>query len=62
MEEMKISSSLYDYSVSFINDFSEQILSFSEKCVFVLDKNVFELYKSSFSIVDKSKCFFLEPV
>ena len=62
MEEMKISSSLYDYSVSFINDFSEQILSFSEKCVFVIDKNVFELYKSSFSVVDKSKCFFLEPV
>ena len=62
MDIINIKSSLYDYSVEFVDDFSEKIKDFGKECVYVIDQNVFNLYKPKFASLDKTKIFFMDAV
>ena len=60
MDTMQIHSRLYDYTVDFINDFTEILAEFQKEVVYVIDKNVYHLYEEKFSIVDEKKIYFIE--
>lgn len=62
MDTIKISSNLYDYSVDFTKDFTEQLLSFEETTVFIIDKNVYHLYKEKFQMVSTDRIYLMEPI
>ena len=44
-KEIKIHSSLYDYSVEFVESFASQLVMFQENTAYVIDRRVYELYK-----------------
>ena len=41
METMNIHSSLYDYTVDFVEDFSQTMKQFGDRVAYVIDKNIF---------------------
>ena len=43
MDIINIKSSLYDYSVEFIEDFSAELEGFSKNTAYVIDANVYKL-------------------
>ena len=62
MNEITITSKLYDYSVTFINDFSSVINDFSDTTAYVIDKNVYSLYKDGFKDIQMNKIFYMDAV
>lgn len=62
METINIKSSLYDYSVSFTEDFTKELACFAETTVYVIDKNVYELYKARFANIDFAHVYLMDPV
>ncbi|MCR5773774.1 MAG: hypothetical protein K6G42_01695, partial [Lachnospiraceae bacterium] len=62
MDKINISSSLYDYSVEFTEDFTETLRTFAETTAYVIDKNVYELYKAKFAELDPGKIYLMEAV
>ena len=62
MDTINIKSSLYDYTVDFTDDFSEQLRSFSETTAYVIDQNVYNLYKDRFAAIDMKKVYLMEAV
>ena len=62
MNEITITSKLYDYSVTFINDFSSVINDFSDTTAYVIDKNVYSLYKDGFKDIQMDKIFYMDAV
>ena len=62
MDTINIKSSLYDYTVDFTDDFSENLKVFSETTAYVIDQNVYNLYKDRFSSIDLKKVFMMEAV
>lgn len=61
MDSIQIHSRLYDYTVDFINDFTEIFAEFQDEAAFVIDKNVFHLYREKFSFIDVGKIYFMDP-
>ena len=62
MDTINIKSSLYDYTVDFVDDFSTKLKEFVAMTVYVIDKNVYDLYKSKFSGIDTNHIFFMDAV
>lgn len=62
MDTINIKSSLYDYTVDFTDDFSENLKSFSETTAYVIDQNVYNLYKDRFASIDMKKVYLMEAV
>lgn len=62
MDQIKIHSNLYDYTVDFTDDFSEQIESFSANTVYVIDRNVYKFYEDKFSAVPKAHIYLMDAV
>ncbi len=62
MDTINIKSSLYDYTVDFTDDFSENLKGFSETTAYVIDQNVYNLYKDRFAAVDIKKVYLMEAV
>lgn len=62
MDTILIHSNLYDYTVEFTNDFSENLKQFEETTAFVIDKNVYRLYQEKFSLLDRTKVFLMDAV
>ena len=62
MDIINIKSSLYNYSVEFVDNFSTKLKEFSKECVFVIDKNVYSLYKNDFQDIADNKMFFMNAV
>lgn len=62
MDTIKIESSLYDYSVDFVEDFSVKLRDFEDAVTYVIDRNVYELYKDKFKDIDINKIYFVEAV
>ena len=62
MDTINIKSSLYDYTVDFTDDFSENLRSFSETTAYVIDQNVYNLYKDRFAAIDIKKVYLMEAV
>ena len=60
MDVIEIKSSLYNYSVEFVDDFSEKLKTFNERTFYVIDKNVYELYKEKF--IDCKQIFLMDAV
>lgn len=63
MDIINIHSNLYDYSVEFIDRFSEKIKKFNKNnTVYIIDKNVYCIYKNEFLILNKEKIYFMDAV
>lgn len=63
MEIIEIRSKLYDYTVDFVDDFTEKLKEFdSNTTTYVVDKLVYELYKEKFEEIDVEKIYFMEAV
>lgn len=62
MDTINIKSSLYDYTVDFTDDFSENLKGFSETTAYVIDQNVYNLYKDRFSSIDMKKVYLMDAV
>lgn len=62
MDTINIKSSLYDYTVDFTDDFSENLKGFSETTAYVIDQNVYNLYKDRFEAIDMKKVYLMEAV
>lgn len=60
MEGIHITSSLYDYSVNFADDFSYNLGRFSDSTTFVIDRNVYNLYKQRFVEVNQKHVFLMD--
>lgn len=61
MDTINISSKLYDYSVDFIENFSDTLHSFGrDATAYVIDQRVYELYQEKFQGLDQSKIYFME--
>lgn len=62
VDTIEIKSSLYDYSVQFVDDFRNSLKEFNDKVVYVIDKNVLRLYSEGFSSVDHKFIFEMDAV
>lgn len=62
MEHLDIHSNLYDYRVSFIDDFRTTLAQLGGELVYVLDWNVYRLYESAFAGIERQRIFFMDPV
>lgn len=62
MDRIDIKSSLYDYSVEFTSDFSENLKTFADTTAYVIDRKVFDLYKDRFAALDMAKVYMMEAV
>lgn len=62
MDTIKIKSSLYDYTVDFTDDFSENLKAFADTTAYVIDNNVYNLYKDRFAALDMTKVYLMEAV
>ena len=62
MDIINIKSSLYDYSVEFIEDFSAELEGFSKNTAYVIDANVYKLYQNKFVSIDRRYIFFMNAV
>lgn len=60
--ELSIKSSLYNYSVEFVDDFAKRISEFSGNNAYVIDQNVYNLYRDKFSGIPLKNVFFMEAV
>ncbi len=59
---INIKSSLYDYTVEFIDCFKKKTEEFTDTTAYIIDKNVYNLYINDFSGIDKSKLYLMNPV
>ena len=57
-----ISSNLYDYDVSFIDSFEEQLSQYGSNTAFIIDKNVYELYRMRLKSINEARVFFMDAV
>lgn len=62
MDKINIKSNLYDYSVEFTSDFSQELKTFADTTAYVIDKNVFDLYQDRLSVLDKGKVYLMDAV
>lgn len=62
MDIINIRSRLFDYSVEFVDDFSETLRRFTEPTALVIDSNVLRLYKEGFKGVDESRIFVIDAI
>lgn len=62
MDTINIKSSLYDYSVDFVDDFTEKLNEFADTTAYVIDKNVYTLYQEKFSSLDTGKIYLVDAV
>lgn len=64
MKQINIKSSLYDYSVYFIDDVKQKIdrLSREEKVTYVIDRKVYNLYKNYFGKINIENIYFIDAV
>lgn len=62
MDTINIHSSLYDYSVEFVDDFSEKIKRFNDTTAYVIDRNVYDKYKNKFCTIAKERIYFMDAV
>lgn len=62
METINIHSSLYDYTVEFVDDFSEKLKNFAETTVYVIDKNVYRLYQDRFQKINRDRIYLMDAV
>ena len=62
MDIINIHSSLYDYTVEFVEDFSNKLGEFSDTTAYVIDKNVYDLYEDRFKQLPKKQIFFMDAV
>lgn len=62
MKNIVIKSSLYDYEVRFINDFSKIVCDMPNTTAFVIDKNIYSLYKDRFNKIPADRIFFMDAV
>ena len=62
MDIINIHSSLYDYSVEFVDDFSTKLNQFADTTAYVIDSNVYNQYEAKFQAIPKERIFFMEAV
>ena len=62
MEPLNIHSNLYDYRVSFVDDFRTALESLEGELAYVLDWNVYRLYAPAFAGIERKRIFFVDPV
>lgn len=62
MDIINIHSSLYDYSVEFVEDFSTKLNQFADTTAYVIDSNVYNQYEAKFQAIPKERIFFMEAV
>lgn len=62
MDIINIHSSLYDYSVEFVEDFSDKLHEFHDNTVYIIDANVYKLYNNRFAQLDEKKIYLMEAV
>ena len=62
MEPLNIHSNLYDYRVSFVDDFRTALESLEGELAYVLDWNVYRLYEPAFTGIERKRIFFVDPV
>lgn len=62
MEPLNIHSNLYDYRVSFVDDFRTALESLEGELAYVLDWNVYRLYEPAFAGIERKRIFFVDPV
>lgn len=62
MEHLDIHSNLYDYRVSFVEDFRAVLDTLDGELAYVLDWNVYRLYESAFAGIERRRIFFVDPV
>lgn len=62
MDQIKISSKLFDYTVDFVDHFSNTLKDFSMKTVYVIDQNVFQLYHSEFAVLNSQRIYLMNAV
>ena len=62
MRDIVIKSKLYDYNVSFVDDFRGSVEKLGTNVTYVIDKKVFELYMNGFSGIDVSKTYLVEAI
>lgn len=60
MDSIQISSRLYDYTVTFTDDFMDGWESNGKESVYVVDRNVYQLYSRKFEGLRKDRLFFAE--
>lgn len=60
MEEIHITSSLYDYSVRFTDDLSYNLGLFKDSTAFIIDRNVYNLYRQLFAAVNQEHTFLMD--
>lgn len=62
MDTINIRSSLYDYSVEFVDDFGLELQKFEDTTVYVIDKNVYKLYEDRFKGLDSGRIYLMDAV
>lgn len=62
MDIINIHSNLYDYSVEFVEDFSDELKKFEESTTYVIDANVYNLYNDRFKNLDKERIYLMDAV
>ena len=62
MEHIDIHSSLYDYSVDFITDFSYNVQDESLTKAYIIDKNVYRLYQEKMQDIPSNHIYFMDAV
>ncbi len=62
MEQLVIHSSLYDYSVSFVDNFYKTLKTLKGELAYIIDWNVYRLYEPSFAKIERQRIFFVDPV
>lgn len=56
-----ITSKLFDYSVDFVDDFTQILKTFEETTVYVIDKNVYALYRKEIAFLPQDRIYLMEP-
>lgn len=62
MDLLNIKSSLYDYTVEFVESSIDIVKKFDEHTFFVIDKNVYKLYDNIFSGIEESRIYLMDAV
>lgn len=62
MDTINIHSSLYDYSVEFVDDFSKELEKFADTTAYVIDKNVYQLYQDRFQKIKRENIYLMDAV
>ena len=57
-----IKSRLYDYSVTFIQDFAQAIAGIEGNCVYVIDRNVYSLYQQKLAGLEQERIYFIDAI